>query len=726
MAIWQGLKATKLGTNEPMCLNHAAVDAALALGADVETTACRRGQRGGPPIVCPFYEGEGQCHYQAQKAEAFAADVLFVAHEGLFQLPPGVCDGFGLVIIDESFWQKGLSGAREDDRPRLAIGGLNEELKDFPVWIRMVRNGKRERVVSEDMTQELREITGQLQAALTAAPDGYVQSAALEAAGLEACGRARALEWARKVPHGVKPDASPEQLKDAVKKFGFLAQIKRRVEMWSAISEILDGTEEATGRLRIETVTTKEGSIRWLYISGRKRIDKRLMRLPIICADANLPLELTRYYLRRLELVLDLVVDAPHMRITQLTGLPVGKMSLQAQPAGKRKNAIKETEAANKRQRLVDTARHLVGGRKGLVITYKAIEKEFEALDGVEVAHYGDIEGIDRWGDVDALVIIGRPLPWEDAIQLMAAAITGKPVVAEAVKQKRQVCGVNLQCWIYPDATADLVRAAITEAAVEQAVGRVRGVNRTALNPVEVFMVLDDVVVRGLPVDEVVKFQKAEPGPVDEMLARGWGLQSPSDAHRLFPDLFPTPAAAQKSYQRGGLGLHRRTSSYKDNVIRKCPPVDPSPPQGTARTIVRYQRQGARQRPWLGWVDPIKVPDPRAVLEAAFNKKLALFEVLDGEVKPEPERKPKPAAATPGPVTTPVPVAPAAATKAVTLHGYRGTALQLTCPGRQFKCRGCQCCSSDAHAARSSAYPPRWSPPSARAATGSAPPLCQR
>ena len=133
MAIWQGLKATKLGTNEPMCLNHAAVDAALALGADVETTACRRGQRGGPPIVCPFYEGEGQCHYQAQKAEAFAADVLFVAHEGLFQLPPGVCDGFGLVIIDESFWQKGLSGAREDDRPRLAIAGLNEELKDFPV-----------------------------------------------------------------------------------------------------------------------------------------------------------------------------------------------------------------------------------------------------------------------------------------------------------------------------------------------------------------------------------------------------------------------------------------------------------------------------------------------------------------------------------------------------------------------------------------------------------------
>ena len=141
VAIWQGLKATKLGTNEPMCLNHAAVDAALALGADVETTACRRGQRGGPPILCPFYD---KCHYQAQKAAALAADVLFVAHEGLFQLPPGVCDGFGLVIIDETFWQKGLSGAREDDRPRLAIAGLCEEFKDFPVWVKAGQESKPE------------------------------------------------------------------------------------------------------------------------------------------------------------------------------------------------------------------------------------------------------------------------------------------------------------------------------------------------------------------------------------------------------------------------------------------------------------------------------------------------------------------------------------------------------------------------------------------------------
>ena len=36
---------------------------------------------------------------------------------------------------------------------------------------------------------------------------------------------------------------------------------------------------------------------------------------------------------------------------------------------------------------------------------------------------------------------------------------------------------------------------------------------------------LGDVVVPGLPVDEVVKFQKIEPGPIEEMRERGWRLE---------------------------------------------------------------------------------------------------------------------------------------------------------------------------------------------------------
>ena len=385
------------------------------------------------------------------------------------------------------------------------------------------------------------------------------------------------MEWLRKVDHGVKPDASPEQRDDAVKRFGFLAQIKPRVEMWHAVGELLDGTEAATGRLRIETVTTKEGSIRWLYISGRKRIDKRLMRLPIIYADATLPLELTRYYLPRLELALDLVIAEPHGRLIQAIGHPVGKSALQPLPDGKRTPA-EEARVARKRASLVDTVRHLTQGRRGLAIVYKDIEKDFEGIDGVETGHFGAVEGIDRWGNVAVAVIIGRPMPKAQDIARMAAAITGRPVVATSEKCEREVCGTTIKCWTYTDPDAELVRAATVEAAIDQARGRVRAVNRTSANPVEVYLILHDVVVPGMPVDEVVEFKALEPDAVDELIARGLVPQWPTDALKLYPDLFSSRSAAKMTYHRAGLAVQaypargcspRRGSNWSHPLIRR-------------------------------------------------------------------------------------------------------------------------------------------------------------
>ena len=43
-----------------------------------------------------------------------------------------------------------------------------------------------------------------------------------------------------------------------------------------------------------------------------------------------------------------------------------------------------------------------------------------------------------------------------------------------------------------------MIRQAVTEAAIVQAVGRARGVNRTEDCPVEVYLILDDTVVPGL------------------------------------------------------------------------------------------------------------------------------------------------------------------------------------------------------------------------------------
>ena len=147
---------------------------------------------------------------------------------------------------------------------------------------------------SHDFTWQLRELIGQLQHALDQMDDGYVTRQPLVDAGLTAedCAAAVKLEWARKVDHGLRPGAPVERQKQAVKRFGFLAQLPAREAMWKALEDLLDWNDAATGRLWIETTTTKEGSQRWLRINQRKEIDETLDNLPTIVADATLPLEL--------------------------------------------------------------------------------------------------------------------------------------------------------------------------------------------------------------------------------------------------------------------------------------------------------------------------------------------------------------------------------------------------------------------------------------------------
>ena len=70
-------------------------------------------------------------------------------------------------------------------------------------------------------------------------------------------------------------------------------------------------------------------------------------------------------------------------------------------------------------------------------------------------------------------------------------------------------------------------------------------------------MILGDTVAPGVRVDEAVRFQAIEPGPVEKMRDRGWTLTSPKDAHELFPDLFPTPGPPS----RPTIGVSRKRLS---------------------------------------------------------------------------------------------------------------------------------------------------------------------
>jgi hypothetical protein len=667
-ALWQSRKANDLSTGEPLCLNLQAIAAAEAIGADVEKTACRKGRKGQDPILCPFYH---KCGYQAQKEAAKYADVIFCAHEYMFAPPKLLTRKVGLVVIDESFWQSGLSLSY------IAVDALDAELQAFPV-----RNAGHDK--NGDDTAHLADLIDRLKLAVALArgerlidfpgnysrEDGYLTRAALLAAGLLAgdkheggSGAAAAkLEWRRKVDVDLTPQSSEDRAKACAKEFRFLGQLGKRAAMWRAIEELLSGSEDATGRLRVVMKNTKDGAVLCLRINGRRDVHERIAGLPVIVLDATLSLEILKYFFPRIEVALDLKVTAPYEHMTQVIGLPVGKASLSKLEPGKR-TTTEEKRVSNKRDRLLKTVRKLAAGRRTLVITNKELEPLFaDAGPNIEAAHFNAIEGIDRWRDVACLITIGRPLPAPDAVEQMAAALTGKPISMplqppkraggrpqtmieqeQAVRLKNGT-DVTLTARVFDLPEAELIRQAVTEAAIVQAVGRARGVNRSAANPVEIWMILSDTIVP-LALDSVAQFTDIEPNKIDVMIDRGLVPSWSADAAKLYPELWPTSQAARKAYSRDCLDVVRNrrssvTGSYKDDAAAAGPRSVTGPYKyryirESHTPLIRYQPKGPGQKSRIALIDPAQIAGAQARIEAALGK-LAAFELISGREQADP------------------------------------------------------------------------------------------
>ena len=168
--------------------------------------------------------------------------MIFAAHEYLTQsAPQEITKNVGIVVIDESFWQRALTFTE------LAVDGLAAEFDAFPV--RDQKTGE----IDEQGTALLADLLARLRRALQATPRGeYLTKATLLAEGLttgdsahtEASGgmsggidfnqrksdaaAARDLEWRRKVDLPLWPGAAEDHLKACREQYAFLAQLPRR------------------------------------------------------------------------------------------------------------------------------------------------------------------------------------------------------------------------------------------------------------------------------------------------------------------------------------------------------------------------------------------------------------------------------------------------------------------------------------------------------------------
>jgi hypothetical protein len=381
-------------------------------------------------------------------------------------------------------------------------------------------------------------------------------------------------------------------------------------------------------------------------VLGKKEIHKTFTELPLLHGDATMEIELVRHHLPYLTMLQEINVLAPHERITQIVGLAVGKKILALPDQAKHPAAHAKQQA--RRDRLRALVIHLARGRRTLVISQKHVEEVFDNIPNVDTAHFGAIEGLDRYGNVEVLIIIGRPMPSPSSIEMSGSALTGKPVtVGQRVKQQRPIRFKDgterlLHCKGYDNDDANMLARAIAEGGVLQALGRSRAVNRTAQNPVEAFVVLDDLTLP-IPVDTVVHVSDVEPNEIDEMIARGLVPEWPADAALLYPDLFKTRKTAEHKYRRDGrVPAAFVATSYSGLGANSAGPRRVAPQNainnssysglGANSTLCRFKTagRGGGARVRRAMLSAEVMPEARARLESALGE-LALFEIVTGE-----------------------------------------------------------------------------------------------
>ena len=611
-----------------MCLDLAAVRLAHDAGANVAETVCGN-EKGEDHERCPHYAA---CPFQLNNKTLRDRDVVVAAHNALLQeLPAKVEKNRGLTVIDEAFWQSGLSTSE------LATAHLVADLDDAPV---RGKDGP-----DYFATDVLASTMSALQSALEAHDDATpISATVLRFWGLEAgqCRGSAREQWRRMIPLEMRPGMPLEDRRAASRSAHTNRRVPAMARLLQIVADILDGLENARGRLEMTAAALKAGSERRVVLHHCKGLVKARLGRPILHLDATMPVAAVRQYLPALDVVAEIDATAPHMKLIQV-------LSTRENRGGWGKNSVvpdqapDEEEQARREGRLAQL-RDFVGLMRsrlgnGLVVTYAAIEDRFAAMEGVKTGHFNALAGLNGFERVSFATVIGRPMPDPRATAEIVKQLFGRWV--DASNPAETFAGlvmadgsrrtITTRRHVNPDMEA--VRRAIADDNVTQAIGRVRAVRRTSESPVTVLLLSD--VVTPFPLAAVLDWPTLALDRVQRMAARGVLLESPTDAARAYPDLFSSSEAARRAFKED-----RRSTGQSPRYISilGIRPVD------QAAVSVRYRPVPTPQEPKpktriAGLTDPARLPGLREWLEALVGR-LALFEVVEVEVEPRSEEPP--------------------------------------------------------------------------------------
>lgn len=539
VAVLRGYSARDPLTGQPLCRETGAVQTAIDARLEVQKAVCDDGEG----RRCRHFE---TCAKQRNRREVAAADIVVASHAALFSGFAVEASRIGVLLIDEGFHGQVVeitSGLTVEGLAGMALAGLG-------------RQALHHRAAAA--TADLAALRQKAVRALAANGPGSLRKSALLAEGLtgEACGAALRLEARRRELLHLHPGMTAADQQAAAGIVARNVAVDRLTALWKALRDLASGLPESDGRVRIgdpDPVTGLHG----IAVIGCREFHPNFRSLPVLHLDATLRPEMAGALLPGLE-VREIEAATPHMALTLVAGR-FGKTRL-CQDA--RASADENARRARKRADCVDYvrwhARRVAPGRT-LVVTYKDCEAAFEGIPGVEVAHFNAIAGLDAWRDVALLIVIGRVLPRDSDLRAPVAALFGHAIeggYSHATKGIRMRDGSARAVRVlrHADDKAEILRAAICDDEMIQAIGRGRGVNRDAATPLEVHVLAD--VALPLVHDRVTSWELEAPDLFQRMLLAGIAVDSPADAAALHPQLLANRKQAQMAFARAGFGQH--------------------------------------------------------------------------------------------------------------------------------------------------------------------------
>ena len=624
--LWKGRTAPDPTPENPeqlMCLDTEATFDALEVEHPVEQSCCKL-KRGEEVHLCAQFHA---CGYQRQKPQAQVAQVIVCAHDSLFHMKPEDIATVGLLVIDEAFWQSGLRGL--DGKATLTQDGLEPGRTSLVCYD---RKGK----IDTGATADLVDARTRLCKALGVTEPGPLRVGLLEAVGLtpDDCRNAATLERRRMRDAGILPGMSPAQRRKRVEAVlpgsgEPWAPPGRCATLWLILAEALEKGHDAAGAELVHE-RTENGSIRALKLRWHSRMRAGwAAEAPILHLDATLRPELVQTYLPRLDVGTPVAARQPHVRIRQVTGSPTSARALtpttQA-PARDRKAAATRlrdlrawiTLRARQCHRPAQSVDLLVVGQKAAIDALRAAGLPRR----VEAVHFNALSGLDRWGGIGGMIVLGRTLPAPRTVELLATALTGRepsPNPEDAgwwypmTERRIRLAGERtapLDMESHADPIAEAVRWSICEGELIQAMGRGRGVNRTADTVLEIDLMTD--VVLPVTVDALVPWSELKPTRRDMMALRGIVLENAADMAACFPELWPSADAARQDRSRNVTNCYYRIF-YNSEMSHSS-------------VEVTYRPAGPGRRARSARVDLTRIPDPEAWLTNRLGP-LAQFDI---------------------------------------------------------------------------------------------------